>query len=291
MNTYDLGDLVALTGRFYSDAALTTLADPTDVTLSIRDPDRIITTPAVDHPGVGIFTYSWIPTKPGLHEYNWTGTGDVVSADQGPVYIKVGIDPGLELCTLAEVRQALRLQTTEQDGLIEEMIAAATVAIRNRYQREFAPAGTLTRTFEVTSTLVNLAPYDLQSAESLTLDPGGDQETTLVATDYKLRPTHSLSGTYYLIRLRRGLVLPSMCDFGYAELAIAGEWGFPEIDKDVRRAAVITASAWVDRGAESYAMPNMDTDGPNPYPARPETWAIPSSAHSLLQRYERMVVA
>jgi hypothetical protein len=292
-NVYDLGDLVTLTGRFFSDAALTVPADPSTVVLSIRDPARVVTTPTATRASVGVWTYSWLPAASGLYEIRWEGTGAVVAAEQEAIFVRVGITLGADLCSLAEVRQEIKINTTAVDDKIQTSITAASFAISKRYQRQFSPAGSQTYLFDVTSRLVDLAPFDLQPtpAPTLTLDPGGDNETVLDATDYRLRPIHSLSGTYYRLRLRRGLWLPSMGDFGFALLQIDGTWGFPSIDPDVRRAAIVTAASWVDRGAESYAMPNMDTDGPNPYPARPETWAIPSAAHSLLQRYERMVAA
>lgn len=199
-----------------------------------------------------------------------------------------------DLCTLPDVRAAIRIVTTAEDELIQTSISGASAAIAARYQRQFAPiADIVTEAFKVTGRLVDLCPCDLRTATPpvITLDPDGDNELVLVSTDYSLEPMRASSGTYYRLRLRRGLQLPSMSDFGYGKLTIEALWGFPAILENVRRAAVITAAAWIDRGAESYAQPNMDTDGPNPYPARPETWAIPSAAHSLLQRYERMVVA
>lgn len=215
------------------------------------------------------------------------------SKDAGQVNVDLhGLPSTTSLCELEDVRQYIGIKTNARDELIEDMITAATHAIAMRYQREFAAVGVQTRTFDVSRRLVDLAPYDLQASPTptLTLDPSG-AATVLAATDYQLRPAHSSSGTYYLLRLSRSLPICSSSGFDTVDLTINGTWGFPTIPDDVRRAAAMTAGSWVDRGAESYAMPNMATDGPNPYPARPETWAIPSAAHTLLQRYERMVVA
>jgi hypothetical protein len=292
--TYDLGDLVVLTGRFYSDAALTTPANPDTVSLTIRSPAGTITTPTpIVHGSTGVYTYDWTPPAPGLYEVRWAGTGAVVSVDQQPIFISTGLDVGIDLCTLEDVRLALELETRDRDALIQTCITAASRAIARRYQRQFAVLGVQTFAFEACGTLIDLAPCDLQDTVDLaiTLDPGGDSETLLASTDFKLRPARSSAGTYYRVRLARTLSLPSTSSFGFFDVSITGTWGFPAIDEDVRRACVITASAWLDRSVATYELPDVGANGMNYVPARASTWAIPAAAHTLLVGFERMVVA
>lgn len=294
-NSYDLGSLVTLGGLFYSDADETQLADPSTVTLSIRDPAGVITTPTPERVSLGTWTYAWQPTLPGMHEARWVATGDVVAANQEPVFIKVGLDTGLDLCTLADVRQALDLEdTTDRDALIQVCITAASRALARRYGRQLAVLGVQTFLFEGRGRLIDLSRCDLQNTDDLviTLDPGGDDELVLdPATDFKLRPARSDSGTYYRVLLGRSVSLPSVREFGFFDVQIVASWGFPAIDEDVRRATVITASAWIDRAVAGYEMPDVGAVGMNYVPARASTWAIPAAAHSLVQSLERVVVA
>lgn len=291
-NNYRLGSLVTLTGRFYSDAAKTIPADPTTVVLTIRDPAGTITTPAIVNAGVGIRTYAWTPTIRGMHDIRWVGTGAVVSADQESVFVLEDFTLGQDLCTVAAVKLAVGIpgETLTSDALIQELITAASAAITNRYQREFAPvSGTPTRIVRSDGRLITLAPYDLRSATAISFDPAGTP-IALAATDWRygflgsggvfrdlrLRDTYSLSSTSY-------------SNYGYYEVAITGTWGFASIPADVARAATLTAAAWLDRGADQIA--GMDSTVRPDGSTFASSWAIPNAAHSLLKPYERYAYA
>jgi len=77
---------VTLTFETYSDAARTTLADATTVTLDILDPTGTTTTvtlPDILHPATGTYTYSITPTVAGHYAYHWHSTGTVATALDG----------------------------------------------------------------------------------------------------------------------------------------------------------------------------------------------------------------
>lgn len=285
---YDLGDQATLTGRFYSDAALTVPASPTTVVLSLRSPSGVVTTPAPTPAGTGVYTYAWTPTEYGLWEANWTGTGAIVAAEQEAVYVRAGITTPGELCTVADVKLAASLPD-ERDAIIQECITQASAAIQKRYGREFAPApGTPTRRIRTTGPLLSLEPYDLREATTVVLDPAGTP-ITLAATDWRYGPL-GVGGTYLDLALRRTLstASTSRTEYGFVELDITGTWGFAEIPPDVRRAAVVTVASWTDRAAAQYAL-ELDGDpmAASAFPA--QTWAIPNAAHRLLQPYQRIV--
>lgn len=85
-NTCDIGDIRTLTCRFYSDAAMTTPAAPTAVTLTIRDPYGAILTPGI--PPAAVATYDYAPLVGGMHEIRWVGTGAVAAADQEQLFVR-----------------------------------------------------------------------------------------------------------------------------------------------------------------------------------------------------------
>lgn len=58
------------------------------------------------------------------------------------------------------------------------------------------------------------------------------------------------------------------------------------VAEDVRRAAVITVSSWLDRGIADYT--SLVEDGRELRPDRSSTWAIPYAAHTLLQPWARL---
>lgn len=87
-NTYDVGDLITLTGLFYSDPAKTTPADPTLVVARVKDPLGVASTPAVTRVGVGIYTALLAPATHGMHEIRWEGTGAVQAAEQSEIFVR-----------------------------------------------------------------------------------------------------------------------------------------------------------------------------------------------------------
>lgn len=294
VNAYRLGSLVTLTGRFYSDAAKTVLADPTTVVLTIRDPSGVVTTASpLVNAGVGIRTYSWTPTLRGMHDVRWAGTGAVVTADQEAVYILEDFTLGLDLTTVANVKNAIGLTSNTSDPLIQDLITQASATITSRYQREFAAvAATPTRRIKVTGLWVDLKPYDLRSVSGagVVLGPESASPTTLTAgTDYALQPvTTSSLGTYTELKLSNRLPLmgsTTLQNFGYALLDITGTWGAAAVPADVARACIITVAAWLDRGADVIAA--MDSTVRPDGSTMTTSWAIPSAAHRLLQVYER----
>lgn len=291
INAYRLGSLVTLTGRFYSDAAKTIPADPTTVVLTIRDPTGVVTTASpIVNAGTGVRTFSWTPTLRGMHDVRWVGTGAVVSADQEAVFLLEDFTLGADLATVANVKAAINITTSTSDALIQDLISSASRAIAARYQREFYPVGTATRRFKVDNLRVDLAPYDLRSVTTATLNPeaGGSATVLVSGTDYDLEPVNGgLLGTYTEVQLSRYLTInsTSLQAFGYANIDINGIWGPTVIPADVARACIVTVTAWLDRGADVIA--GMDStvrpDGSTMNPS----WSIPFAAHSILQRYER----
>ena len=88
-NTYDKGDTINLNARFYNK--LGQLADPTSVTLKIRNPHGTITTPSPTHDGTGLYSFDLITALSdltGRWEYRFEGTGAVTSAEERVFYLR-----------------------------------------------------------------------------------------------------------------------------------------------------------------------------------------------------------
>ncbi len=181
------------------------------------------------------------------------------------------------------------------------LITAASRAIENHCQREFVyPAntvGTVTRTFAVTdSLLVDLAPYDLRGVTQVLIHPESSSPGTLTTSQYRLNPVGGdrKSGTYYRLRLSPLVAnvwtSESATDFGEPQISVGGSWGCyadsSYVPYDIKRAAVITVSAWLDRAMAEYGISLEDGAGLRPDPVT--TYAIPSAAYSLLQPWRRI---
>ena len=87
-NTYDVGDLIILTGRFFSDAAQTAPADPTAEVVRVKDPLGVTTTPVVTKTGTGVYTAPLTPANAGMYEIRWEGTGAVQAVAQERIFVR-----------------------------------------------------------------------------------------------------------------------------------------------------------------------------------------------------------
>ena len=259
-NAYDIGDLVTLTGRFYSDSALTIPADPTAVVLSIRDPLRAITTPAPTHANTGIYTYSLTPTISGWYEINWMGTGAVVSASQEAIYVNAGINIGTLYISPDQLKSTLTMTGTSfADADVTLAIGAASRAVDSITGRRFWLDADATKIrYYTPSSLSRIIPIDdLVVMTSVAMDRSGTgtySETWVDGTDYILQPFNAPSELparpYESLRLRyrSGRWLPTYID---PSLKVTGQFGWASIPDDVAAATGILAAKLLRRSREA----------------------------------------
>lgn len=196
----------------------------------------------------------------------------------------------IDLTTRAAVRTFLQKPAadTNQDALIDTLITAASRAIGNYAQREFVPTASATRQFLLRGGYtLDLAPYDLRTVTTITLDPDLPvaEQTTLTTADYKLRPKPAVDGTYQQIRLN---VTPRDTPGKPSdrEVAISGAWGFAAIPEDVSDACIKTVAIWLRGEVQAFATTfSLDEQRLE----RPE--ALPSAVRGALRHYRPIPVA
>lgn len=194
------------------------------------------------------------------------------------------------------MRAALEIPAadTSRDSLISTLITAASDAIMNDTEREFAPVtASATRRFRIDSFSMSLAPYDLRSVSSLILHPEAASPVTLNATtDYQLQPVTTATGTYTTVQFSHYLAaLPSSTTafgFGYALCDISGAWGFATVPTDVKRACVVTVASWMRKDVSALIAASELDIGGGIAPAFPSTMEIPNAAKRLLRPFYRL---
>lgn len=201
-----------------------------------------------------------------------------------------------DLCTVNNVREALELPAsdTTRNNLIQSLISDLSRAIMREYDREFAPAtASATRRFQVPagSLFLDLAPYDLRTVSSLTINPEANPGSVLTATtDFQLMPVTSPQGPYQGIRFSNRLtslhVSQTAQDYGYTLVDIAGAWGFAAVPEDVKRACVIAVQSGLRRDLTELAIAGID-EPQSIAPEGPATHAIPAASRRLLAPYRR----
>lgn len=268
-NIYDLGDLVSLTGRFYSDPALTTPADPTTVTLSLRGPSRVVTTPAPTKTSTGVYTYSWTPTAAGLWEINWTGTGAVVSADQEAVYVKVGIDLGKLYLPLDQLKATLSMGgTTFADIDLSLAISAASRTVDSLTERRFWLDADANQVRYYTPTNERMVRIDdLVTLTSVQVDLAGGgtySDAWTLGTDFVLEPFNAPAEfpprpfETLRVRMLTGRWFPTYIE---QSIKVTGRFGWPSVPDDVVAATGILASKLLRRSREApFGIVTAGTD-------------------------------
>jgi len=90
--SYDIGDGRRFTATYTDiDGAA---ADPTTVTVRIREPDGTVTAyvygtdAEVVKSTTGVYYVDWTFNQTGRHQVRWEGAGDVTTAQQTEVYVR-----------------------------------------------------------------------------------------------------------------------------------------------------------------------------------------------------------
>ncbi len=300
------GIVVAPGATFYPTASYPTsglagtlgvriLKDSDGSTALARQTTGITETPA----GSGVYVATLVaPTTAGEYTIVWDD-GSVTPGHTASEDLLVtssvasgGAPSGTDLCTVADVKVQLEGTSGASDTTIQTLITQVSEDAPLRYQREFAPQGTLTRTFRVDRFLVDLAPYDLRSATTVTLDPNGSP-AVLTSSQYQLRPIGGGEnlGTYTELMLANTVTLASTraIQFGSAELQIVGIWGPAAVPADIVRAAALTVASYLSRPIN--AANALETFNGGDGAVRPDRFggfAYPMGAHQTFSRYARI---
>lgn len=189
------------------------------------------------------------------------------------------------LCELKDVRSFLQKPDaeTQQDTEIKALCEVVGPVISAYCQREFEPPDPVTqsRTFEYRGGgLLSLAPYDLRELEGVRIDVDQAEPTTLTAEEFRL-PYPLPQGVAGYLKLDPYLV-HSRSRWQQRLVEVTGKWGFAEVPKDVKQAAVITVAIWLRRDVAAFSTTfNVEEQ----HLERPE--AIPAAAARMLAPYRR----
>lgn len=212
----------------------------------------------------------------------------------------------IDLCSRSEVRAELELPAsdTTRDSLIDAQITALSRAISVYCSREFKTesSGSTTRRFQLAygSTFLDLDPYDLRSASSLTVklnpEEAGGGTTLTVTRDYQLTPVQPRD-TFMGIRMNpevSGLHNSDTArNFGYTLVDVtSASWGFSSVPEDVKRACIVAVAANMDRRLDAFgAVQDLVDPDAGIQPLRAASFAIPTASLAMLAPYRRHVGA
>jgi hypothetical protein len=79
---YQIDTAISIIGTFVTVVGCVPV-DPTTVSLILEDPTGVVQTlsypVSISKTGIGMYTYTFTPTKSGVWIYKWRGTGDVIA--------------------------------------------------------------------------------------------------------------------------------------------------------------------------------------------------------------------
>jgi len=160
------------------------------------------------------------------------------------------------LCSLADVKAALRITDTLDDDRISLAIEAASRTIEARCNRRFKQESTVSkRRFVCTEPfLVEVDDISTTTGLVITSDAAGDGSfaTTWTAADYQLEPFNGISGgldgwPFTKVRAIRSLWFPVWGGIAYprpftqALVEITARWGWADVPASVTKAAIVQA--------------------------------------------------
>lgn len=212
-----------------------------------------------------------------------------------PVEILEHADQTASLCTLADVREQLKMDANIRgdDPRIEVFIEVASQQIMKEYRREFAPATEASlRILTLRPNVLDAVffdPYDLRAATLVRLNPEEASPTTLVAdTDYMLLPFGGDQDGVYTHMQLSGVGFGSAINgsFGFSQIEITGDWGYETVPHPVRQACALTVISWLRRDVSGFATILAD-DIQSSAPDLPSNYSIPPAARRLLNPYRR----
>jgi hypothetical protein len=116
------------------------LEDPTSVGCAVTTPTGDITNPGTVRDGVGQYHANYTTTEPGVHRYEFVGTGAASAVVVGEFDVTPSDTATLSaraLCTLGELKQFMGNMGADDDGNLIAAINAASAKIHRVADREF----------------------------------------------------------------------------------------------------------------------------------------------------------
>lgn len=224
------------------------------------------------------------PVDAGTYIVLWdNGTGGYATEELVVTYSQAALaaPSGYDLTSVDAVRELLQPEGGEQDTVIQREITRLSVAIRARYGK-FRPAETGTKRFVVSNgsqlARIPLYPYFCRSVTNVVWAADQTTTTTLVSTDYQLRPTSPVDGVYRWLRLPAYRTVTG----GEVTVDVTGDWGFTTVPDDVEEACILAVKERIVRDVSAFSRTFPEDDGA---PARP--LALPLASRLLLAPYDQ----
>ena len=281
--SYPVDQPIRLTFHTYSDAAQTTLADATTVTLYVRDPAGTETTPTVTHDSTGTYHYDLTPSLAGHYSVHWKATGAVATATDEGFDVEPRYGPWISQQDVDDDLNLTGAGSSELRGIID----AATAILENHPAYNVADnvkQTSHTEWYDAAST-VCLQHYPVASITSVVGWSGGTSQTfTAAAWDSGLTPDYG-----YAFDANSGLLYLNGCYSG--RVLVTYTSGATTVPADIRLAALLLVEhLWeTQRGTQGSGLPEGFEDQLGAGEGLPygQSFLLPNRVKEALSAYRR----
>lgn len=153
-------------------------------------------------------------------------------------------------CTLAEIKEYLKITDSADDALLERAVEAASRQIDGFCGRFFYDSGSASARIYRPDSLWDLYVDDFSTSSGLIIksdaDDSGTFETTWTTADYELEPFNGVvdgigGWPYYRIRALSSIQFPGNT-FRAGTVEVTARWGWAAVPMDVENACLILAT-------------------------------------------------
>lgn len=155
-------------------------------------------------------------------------------------------------CTLAQLKQVLRITDTVDDVMFEARISEASRVIDDYCNRRFYADSSATARLFAAAESTTVVVDDISTTTGLVVktDSNGDgtYATTLTAADFQTEPLNAISRGVPITRIITTASGRFPTATAPAGVEVTAKWGWPSVPQPVQSACVILAGRLVKRG-------------------------------------------
>jgi hypothetical protein len=155
-------------------------------------------------------------------------------------------------CTLAELKEVLRITDNVDDTMLEARISEASRVIDNHCDRRFYADATATaRIFQANAdNLVFVDDISTTTGLVVKTDTAGDSTyaTTLTGAQFQTEPLNAVSKGLPITRISSVIAGTFPTVAAPAGIQVTAKWGWPAVPQPIRSAAILLAGRLVKRG-------------------------------------------
>lgn len=288
-NTYDIGDVVTVTGTFTDSATPAVPYDPTGVSCIYEDPSGNEATDvygvgSVVKASTGVYTLAIALDEAGLWRWRWSGTGTGATAGEGYLLVRPSlVGASTAYLTTQALKTYLAIDGATDDLMLADCISRAQSFIEAETGRQFSYGTAAARYFDYYRDVDGRTLRLDRDLCAITSVVNGDG-VTVAAASYVTEPRNETP--YYALTLKssKGLQWTYSTDAENA-ITVTGKWAYSATPPgDIAQACTRMAAYYYrQREQKQFAVEAFPSIGVVVTPG-----GTPPDISNIIRKYRRM---